>query len=105
VIKSLAKIDSAKTGGCLLNQRFLPQTLEGEKGIDNLTSLIKTFFRLGGHHIQFNVVDTKTLREAQKKPENYRNLLVRVAGYSDYFVDLDRNHQEEIISRTAQQAL
>ena len=58
---------------------------------------------MGGHHIQFNVVDTETLREAQKKPEDYRSLLVRVAGYSDYFVDLDRNHQEEIISRTAQE--
>jgi formate C-acetyltransferase len=104
VINSLSKIDVAKTGGALLNQRFLPKTLEGEKGIESLANLIRTFFRLGGHHIQFNVVDTATLREAQKRPEDYRNLLVRVAGYSDYFVDLDRNHQEEIISRTAQEA-
>lgn len=104
VTKSLSKIDIAETGGSLLNQRFLPQTLEGEKGIDSLASLIKTYFRMGGHHIQFNVVDTATLREAQKRPEDYRSLLVRVAGYSDYFVDLDRNHQEEIISRTAQEA-
>jgi formate C-acetyltransferase len=104
VARSLAKIDVAKTGGSLLNQRFLPQTLDGEKGIDSLANLIKTYFRMGGHHIQFNVVDTATLREAQKKPEDYRSLLVRVAGYSDYFVDLDRNHQEEIISRTAQEA-
>jgi pyruvate formate-lyase/glycerol dehydratase family glycyl radical enzyme len=104
VIKSLSKIDVAKTGGALLNQRFLPKTLEGEKGIESLANLIKTYFRMGGHHIQFNVVDTATLREAQKRPEDYRSLLVRVAGYSDYFVDLDRNHQEEIISRTAQEA-
>jgi formate C-acetyltransferase len=101
--KSLAKIDVARTGGSLLNQRFLPQALEGEEGVDKLASLVRTYFRMGGHHIQFNVVDTATLREAQKKPEDYRSLLVRVAGYSDYFVDLDRNHQEEIISRTAQE--
>jgi pyruvate formate-lyase/glycerol dehydratase family glycyl radical enzyme len=103
VVKSLAKIDVARTGGSLLNQRFLPQALEGEGGIDNLCSLVRAYFKMGGHHIQFNVVDTETLREAQKKPEDYRSLLVRVAGYSDYFVDLDKNHQEEIISRTAQE--
>jgi formate C-acetyltransferase len=102
VAKSLAKLDIARTGGSLLNQRFLPQALEGDEGIGKLCSLIRTYFRLGGHHIQFNVVDTATLRDAQKRPEDYRSLLVRVAGYSDYFVDLDRNHQEEIISRTAQ---
>jgi formate C-acetyltransferase len=102
VAKSLAKIDIARTGGSLLNQRFLPAALEGEEGIDKLSSLVRSYFRMGGHHIQFNVVDTATLREAQKKPEDYRGLLVRVAGYSDYFVDLDKNHQEEIISRTAQ---
>lgn len=103
VAKSLSKIDVVRTGGSLLNQRFLPQALEGEAGIDKLCSLVRGYFKLGGHHIQFNVVDTATLREAQKKPEDYRSLLVRVAGYSDYFVDLDRNHQEEIISRTAQE--
>ena len=103
VTKSLSKLDISRTGGALLNQRFLPQALEGEGGIDKLASLVRTYFRMGGHHVQFNVVDTDTLREAQKKPEAYRSLLVRVAGYSDYFVDLDRNHQEEIISRTAQE--
>ena len=102
VAKSLAKIDIARTGGSLLNQRFLPAALEGEGGIEKIASLVRTYFRMGGHHIQFNVVDSATLREAQKKPEDYRGLLVRVAGYSDYFVDLDRNHQEEIISRTTQ---
>jgi formate C-acetyltransferase len=103
VARSLAKIDIARTGGSLLNQRFLPAALEGEGGIEKIASLVRTYFRMGGHHIQFNVVDSATLREAQKKPEDYRGLLVRVAGYSDYFVDLDRNHQEEIISRTTQE--
>ncbi len=103
VAKSLAKIDIARTGGSLLNQRFLPKALEGEGGLRALCSLVRAYFGMGGHHIQFNVVDTATLREAQRKPEDYRGLLVRVAGYSDYFVDLDGNHQEEIISRTAQE--
>jgi trans-4-hydroxy-L-proline dehydratase len=102
-MKSLSKIDAARTGGALLNQRFLPAALEGEAGLAALAALVRAFFRLGGHHVQFNVVDTETLRAAQARPEDYRSLLVRVAGYSDYFVDLDRNHQEEIISRTAQE--
>jgi formate C-acetyltransferase len=104
VIKSLGKMDQFRSGGTLLNQRFLPSVLEGEAGIDNLTHLIRTYFKLNGHHIQFNVVDTNTLRNAQAAPDAYRDLLVRVAGYSDYFVDLDKDHQEEIISRTAQEA-
>ena len=105
VIKSLGKMDQFKTGGTLLNQRFLPSVLEGEDGIDKLAHLIRTYFRLNGHHVQFNVVDTDTLRMAQETPDDYRDLLVRVAGYSDYFVDLDTYHQEEIIARTAQEAL
>jgi formate C-acetyltransferase len=100
VIKSLAKMDQVKSGGTLLNQRFLPGVLKGEDGIDKLCHLIRTYFNLNGHHIQFNVVDSETLRQAQKKPDEYRDLLVRVAGYSDYFVDLDTDHQEEIIART-----
>ena len=100
VIKSLGKMDQFKSGGTLLNQRFLPSVLDGEEGIDNLAHLIRTYFKLNGHHVQFNVVDTATLRKAQAAPEEYRDLLVRVAGYSDYFVDLDRYHQEEIIART-----
>ncbi len=103
VIKSLAKMDQVKSGGTLLNQRFLPSVLKTDADLDKLAGLIRTYFRLGGHHIQFNVVDTSTLRRAQENPEEYRNLLVRVAGYSDYFVDLDRDHQEEIISRTEQE--
>jgi len=102
VIKSLGKMDQIKSGGTLLNQRFLPDVLDGESGIQNIAHLIRTYFRLNGHHIQFNVVDSQTLRKAQSAPDDYRNLLVRVAGYSDYFVDLDEYHQEEIIARTEQ---
>jgi formate C-acetyltransferase len=98
-------MDQVKSGGTLLNQRFLPSVLAGEEGINGLVGLIRAYFKLGGHHIQFNVVDEETLREAQKTPEVYRGLLVRVAGYSDYFVDLDLYHQEEIIARTAQDSV
>lgn len=103
VVKSLSKMDQAKSGGTLLNQRFLPSVLKSEQDLDKLCDLIRTYFTLGGHHIQFNVVDTGTLKKAQSHPDEYRNLLVRVAGYSDYFVDLDAEHQEEIISRTEQE--
>jgi trans-4-hydroxy-L-proline dehydratase len=102
VCKSLGKMDQVRSGGTLLNQRFLPALLEGDAGIDALASLIRGYFRLGGHHLQFNVVDTPTLRRAQERPEEYRDLLVRVAGYSDYFVDMGRDLQEEVIARTAQ---
>ncbi|SMD08091.1 formate C-acetyltransferase [Desulfocicer vacuolatum DSM 3385] len=102
VINSLAKMDQVRSGGTLLNQRFLPSVLSTDKDLKKMAGLIRTYFGLGGHHIQFNVMDTKTLRSAQQTPDAYRNLLVRVAGYSDYFVDLDKDHQEEIISRTAQ---
>jgi len=100
VMKSVTKWDHAKTGGTLLNMKFAPQVLKTEKDLKKIVRLIRTFFRLGGHHVQFNIVDKETLRDAQTNPENYRNLLVRVAGYSDYFVDLDTKLQEEIISRT-----
>ena len=103
VIKSLAKMDQVKSGGTLLNQRFLPSVLAGEEGIEAVKNLIRSYFKLGGHHIQFNVVDEETLRDAQANPDNYRGLLVRVAGYSDYFVDLDNYQQEEIIARNAQE--
>jgi len=103
VVKSLSKMDQIKSGGTLLNQRFLPDVLKTDQDLDKLCRLIRTYFRLNGHHIQFNVVDTETLRHAQASPEEYRNLLVRVAGYSDYFVDLDLDHQEEIIRRTEQE--
>ncbi|UCC31762.1 MAG: glycyl radical protein, partial [Phycisphaerales bacterium] len=100
VLKSAAKMDHAKTGGTLLNQKFARAVLAGEDGIDKLCGLIRSYFRLGGHHVQFNVIDATTLREAQNSPQEHRNLIIRVAGYSDYFVDLSRTLQDEIISRT-----
>ncbi len=105
VIKTASKLDHACTGGTLLNQKFLPSLLEGEGSLDRLASLIRTYFRLDGHHIQFNVVDSKTLRDAQDNPEKYRDLIVRVAGYSDYFVDIGKELQEEIIARTEQKQM
>jgi len=103
VMKSAARIDHVRTGGTLLNLKFSPQVLAGE-GLDRLGSLIRGYFRLDGHHVQFNVVDAATLRAAQEDPESHRNLIVRVAGYSDYFVDVGRDLQDEIISRTEQQS-
>jgi len=103
VIKSAARIDHARTGGTLLNMKFNPQVLAGE-GIDKLLGLIRSYFKLDGHHIQFNVINAEMLREAQQKPEQHRDLIVRVAGYSDYFVDVGRDLQNEIIARTEQQA-
>jgi pyruvate formate-lyase/glycerol dehydratase family glycyl radical enzyme len=103
VVKSAARIDHARTGGTLLNMKFSPQTLDGD-GIDRLVDLIRSYFSLDGHHMQFNVIDAATLRDAQEHPERHRNLIVRVAGYSDYFVDVGRDLQNEIISRTEHQA-
>jgi formate C-acetyltransferase len=103
VLKSAAKLDHVRTGGTLLNQKFTPALLSDETGLDALVSLIRSYFKLDGHHIQFNVVDAATLRKAQKDPEQYRDLIVRVAGYSDYFCDLSEALQDEIIARTEQQ--
>ncbi len=105
VIKSAAKLDHLRTGGTLLNQKFTPQILEDDAGLNKLVSLIRSYFRMDGHHVQFNVVRAETLRKAQKKPEEYRHLIVRVAGYSDYFVDLSPSLQEEIICRTEHQEI
>jgi len=88
----------------LLNQKFTPQLLKNDEDLDNLVHLIRTYFKLDGHHIQFNVVDAATLRAAQKDPQSYRDLIVRVAGYSDYFCDLSEALQEEIIARTEHQS-
>ena len=100
VIRSAAKIDHIKTGGTLLNQKFTPSLLQTDEGCMNVVHLIRSYFRMDGHHIQFNVVNADTLRDAQKHPENYRDLIVRVAGYSDYFNDLGEDLQNEIINRT-----
>jgi formate C-acetyltransferase len=104
VIRSASKMDHVRTGGTLLNQKFTPQVLSTEDGLDKLVQLIRTYFRLDGHHIQFNVVDAATLRQAQAHPEQYRSLIVRVAGYSDYFCDLSKTLQDEIIARTEHEA-
>ena len=100
VIKSASKIDHLRTGGTLLNQKFSPQFFDDEDSYNCLTALIRSYFSLDGHHIQFNVVNAVTLRDAQKHPELYRDLIVRVAGYSDYFNDLGEDLQNEIILRT-----
>jgi pyruvate formate-lyase/glycerol dehydratase family glycyl radical enzyme len=104
VLRSVAKMDHVRTGGTLLNQKFTPQLLKDDDGLDKLVQLIRTFFRLDGHHVQFNVVDAATLRAAQQDPEQYRDLIVRVAGYSDYYCDLGKALQDEIIARTEHQA-
>jgi formate C-acetyltransferase len=100
VIKSASKIDHLLTGGTLLNQKFSPSFFEDEDSYEKLTALIRSYFSLDGHHIQFNVVNAETLKDAQKHPEKYRDLIVRVAGYSDYFNDLGDDLQNEIIKRT-----
>ena len=104
VIQSLTKLDQTMSGGTLLNQRFLPSLLKRDKDITKLGHLIRSYFKLGGHHIQFNIVDTATLKAAQKCPEDYKDLLVRMAGYSDYFNDMNADLQQEIIDRTENEA-
>ncbi len=100
VFRSIAKCDWDKTGGALLNQKLTPDLLEGQENLKNIASLIKTFFNMGGHHVQFNVVSSELLRTAQEHPKDFQDLMVRVAGYSDYFVNLPKGLQEEIIART-----
>lgn len=100
VLKSASKIDHERTGGTLLNQKFTPSFFATDEGINNIAHLVRGYFKLGGHHIQFNVVSADTLREAQKNPLKYRDLIVRVAGYSDYFINLGPKLQDEIIRRT-----
>jgi len=104
-VKSVAKMDHVRTGGTLLNQKFAPQVLKDDAGLERLVQLVRAYFMLDGHHIQFNVVDADTLRAAQKNPEKYRDLIVRVAGYSDYFCDLGPALQDEIIARTEHQSI
>jgi formate C-acetyltransferase len=104
IMKSAARIDHARTGGTLLNIKFNPQVLAGDESLEKLAHLIRAYFKLDGHHIQFNVITAESLRRAQEKPEQNRELIVRVAGYSDYFIDIGRELQDEIISRTEQQS-
>ncbi|HSG29178.1 MAG TPA: trans-4-hydroxy-L-proline dehydratase, partial [Candidatus Krumholzibacterium sp.] len=100
VLRSAAKFDHLKTGGTLLNQKFTPDIFREEESMVKVGQLVRSYFRMMGHHIQFNVVSADTLRKAQATPEEYRSLIVRVAGYSDYFVDLSSDLQDEIIERT-----
>ena len=102
VIRSCAKMDHLSTGGTLLNQKFTPSVVAGEQGLEQMANLIRTYFDMDGHHIQFNVIDRQTLINAQQHPEEYRDLIVRVAGYSDHFRNLSKALQDEIIERTEQ---
>jgi len=103
VIKSASKMDHLNTGGTLLNQKFTPSVVTGDTGLDNMASLVRSYFAMDGHHIQFNIIDKKVLLEAQANPQDFNDLIVRVAGYSDHFNNLDKALQDEIIERTEQQ--
>jgi formate C-acetyltransferase len=105
VFRSAGKMDHVKTGGTLLNMKLAPSLLAGEEGISRLAQLVRTYFRSDGHHVQFNVVSRETLEAAMADPESHRGLIVRVAGYSDYFCDLGGALQDEIIARTEQREL
>lgn len=102
VIKSCSKMDHLETGGTLLNQKFTPSVVAGEEGLTHMSNLIRSYFNMDGHHIQFNVIDRDTLIKAQQNPEEYKDLIVRVAGYSDHFRNLSKALQDEIIERTEQ---
>ena len=102
VLRSCAKMDHLSTGGTLLNQKFTPSVVAGETGLRQMANLIRAYFNMDGHHIQFNVIDRQTLLDAQAHPEEYKDLIVRVAGYSDHFRNLSRALQDEIIARTEQ---
>ena len=102
VLRSCAKMDHLSTGGTLLNQKFTPSVVAGEAGLRQMANLIRAYFNMDGHHIQFNVIDRQTLLDAQAHPEEYKDLIVRVAGYSDHFRNLSRALQDEIIARTEQ---
>lgn len=102
VVKSAAKMDHLQTGGTLLNQKFTPSVVEGEEGLNQMSNLVRTYFNMDGHHIQFNVINKDVLIKAQKNPDDYKDLIVRVAGYSDHFRNLSKELQDEIIDRTEQ---
>jgi formate C-acetyltransferase len=100
-LNSICKLDHAVCNqGTLWNVKFSPQALEGETGLTNLANWLRAFINGGGYHVQINCLDDETLKDAQKQPENYRNLLVRIAGYSAFFVELDKDVQDMLIART-----
>jgi len=98
-LRSVSKLDLTKLRGAVLNMKFNPNALRDEEKIRKLCSMIRAYFESGGHHVQFNIISTETLRDAQRNPEKYRDLLVRVATYSAYFVELGREIQDDIIAR------
>jgi formate C-acetyltransferase len=100
IIKSASKIDQVRFQSVLMNMKFHPSALGDTEDLNKLATLIKTYFSLGGKHVQFNVVGREMLLKAQKQPENYHDLVVRVAGFSAYFVQLSKQVQDEIIART-----
>lgn len=100
LVKSLGKLDQTHSGGTLLNCRFVPALLKRDQDLHKFSDLIREYFKLGGHHIQFNIVDTQTLLDAQSNPDKYKGLLVRMAGYSDYFNDMTTQLQNDVIART-----
>jgi len=95
-------MDHLRTGGTLLNLKFTPSVVEGDKGLDDMAGLVRAYFAMDGHHVQFNVVNRATLIAAQQNPDEYKDLIVRVAGYSDHFRNLSKALQDEIIDRTEQ---
>jgi formate C-acetyltransferase len=103
VLKSAAKMDHLKAGGTLLNMKFTPALVTTDEALTKWAHLVRGYFKMDGHHVQFNIVQAETLRMAQAHPDEHRDLIVRVAGYSDYFCDLSRELQEEIIERTEHQ--
>jgi pyruvate-formate lyase len=100
IIKSACKIDQDSYQATLLNMKFHPSALKTDEDLKKLSFLIKAYFKNGGKHVQFNVVDKQTLRNAQSAPEKHRDLVVRVAGYSAYFTALGKEVQDEVIERT-----
>lgn len=106
VLKSVSKINAAEVdGGMLLNIKFDPAVVRGEKGLDRFVSYLKSFMDLGLYHVQFNVLDRQTLEEARENPQDYKSLLVRVSGYSAYFVEISKPLQDDLIGRTAFRAI
>ena len=105
-VRSMTKIDHMEVlQGVLYNQKFSPSLLNSRESIGLLADYIRTWCDLGGHHIQFNIVSSEDLKKAQEEPDEYRDLIVRVAGYSAYFAELNRNTQNEIIARTEYEEL
>ena len=103
ILKSAAKLETQKfRNGTLINLKFHPKVLEGEHGYKKLEDLIQTFFDMKGMHVQFNVVSSETLRKAQKNPEDYKDLVIRIAGFSAYFVELYKELQDDLIRRNEQ---